>query len=46
MSHGKDPLYNQGGIASAADYKATLKNLLANRAYARREKKHRFFPGH
>jgi|SRR5579862_5164568 len=46
VSHGRAPLYNQGEVAGVADYKAALKNLLANPAYARREKKHGFFRGH
>jgi type VI secretion system secreted protein VgrG len=39
LSNGKAPLYNQSKNHNLDDYKAALKNIIANPAYARREKK-------
>jgi hypothetical protein len=43
VSHGKAPLYNQAKHFVVEEYMATLKNVLADPAYARREKKSGFF---
>lgn len=39
LSNGKAPLYNQSKTHDIEEYKAALKNIVANPAYARREKK-------
>jgi len=42
ITNGKKPLYNQSKNVDIEEYKAALKNLVANPAYAKREKKRLF----